>query len=356
MDTVIRLTQFSHGAGCACKLGLGDLTQVLRLLGTPSHPDLLVGLDTGDDALVWRRPDGRALVATTDFFTPIVDDPATWGRIAATNAASDVYAMGGSPIFALNIVGWPSGKLPLEVLGDVLRGANEAAAAGGWVIAGGHTIDSPEPFYGQAIVGDVQPERLLTNAGARPKQAIVMTKPIGTGIITTALKHLPESAWQPGGAIASPYAAAVASMTRRNDEAAVAAADVIASAATDVTGFGLLGHLHRLALASGVAAEVDAPRVPTFPRAWHLLDQGHVPGGTRRNVAYLRAWLRSDVDERTLTMLCDAQTSGGLLFTCYELAAEQVAARLRETGHAAAVVGRIVDGEPGTISVVGRGR
>lgn len=347
--SAVRMTSLSHGAGCACKLGPEALGSVLAGLSPPAHPDLLVGTETGDDALVWHRPDGTALVATCDFFMPIVDDARTWGRIAATNAASDVYAMGGRPLFALNLVGWPS-ELPLDLLGEVLGGGADAAADGGWVVAGGHTIDSPEPQYGQAVIGEVDPDHLLTNAGAAAGQALVLTKAIGTGVVATALKRSEDGAAEPGGPLHGAYAAAVASMCTLNARAAVAARDAGASSATDVTGFGLLGHLHKLALASGVTAEVDAAAVPVLDGVADLVAEGFVSGGTKRNRDWVDPHLDAgDLDEATVTLLADAQTSGGLLFACDPAAAADAAAALRAEGHPAAVVGRLVEGDAGAL-------
>ncbi|MFZ4519164.1 MAG: selenide, water dikinase SelD [Microthrixaceae bacterium] len=347
----MRMTSLSHGAGCACKLGPDALGTVLAGLSMPTHPDLVVGTETGDDALVWRRPDGSALVATCDFFMPIVDDARTWGRIAATNAASDVYAMGGRPLFALNLVGWPA-DLPLELLGEVLAGGLDAAADGGWVVAGGHTIDSPEPQYGQAVVGEVAPERLLTNAGAAAGQALVLTKALGTGVVATALKRSEDGAADPGGPLAVPYEAAVASMCTLNADAAAAALDAGAAAATDVTGFGLLGHLHKLALASGVTAVVDTAAVPVLPGVGNLVAEGYVSGGTRRNLDWVTPHLDTGGhDDATAALLADAQTSGGLLFACEPAAALDAVDRLRWAGHPAAVVGELVAGTAGAISL-----
>lgn len=304
-----------------------------------------------DDAAVWRRPDGRALVATADFFTPIVDDPRVWGAIAAANAASDVYAMGGEPLFALNLAGWPRDRLPLELLGEVLAGGLEVAQEGGWAVVGGHTIDSTEPLYGMAVLGEVDADAVLRNDRGQAGHDLLLTKALGTGVVATAVKRGEVADVEPGGRIHEPYAAAVASMTTLNRDAAEAAREAGASAATDVTGFGLLGHLHQLARASGVAAEVRVPDVPVLPGAWDLVDAGTVPGGTERNVEHVRGWVRGDVDDRTLTLLADAQTSGGLLVVAPPAGAAEAAARLRGAGHAAAVVGRLVEGEPGTIRV-----
>jgi selenide, water dikinase len=367
-----RLTSLSHGAGCACKLSLDELTEILAQVSFPSDPDLLVGATTGDDAAVYRQPDGRVLVATTDFFTPLVDDPGTWGRIAAANAVSDVYAMGATPRFALNLVGWPR-DLPFEVLREVLTGASDIAAQAGYLVAGGHSIDSVEPLFGQVVVGDTTEDAVLTNAGALPGQALVLTKAIGTGIVTTAVKRCEPSATQGDSTLATAYAAAVASMTRLNRDAAEAALAAGATAATDVTGFGLLGHLHRLTSASGVGALVDPDRVPVLPGVRELLAAGYVPGGSQRNAEQAARYLDVEVagsqgreghtggpgaGERVLdaerVLLADAQTSGGLLFSCAPERAEEAAEGLAAGGHDAAVIGTVVDGAPGTVRVVRR--
>lgn len=348
-----RLTSYSHGAGCACKLGPGDLAEVLGGIVPPSAPDLLVGRDHGDDAVVWRTGDGRALVATIDVFTPIVDDPATWGRIAAVNAGSDVHAMGGRPLFALAFAAWPREVLPLATLSVVLEAGQAAAAEGGWVVAGGHTIDGPEPLYGQAVIGEVDTDRLLTNAAGRPGDALVLTKPLGTGLTTTAVKRRDGDATGPGGDLAEVYAAAVAEMTRSNGPAAQTALDLGAVCATDVTGFGLLNHLREIALASGVGAEVTSAAVPRLPGLEALLAAGEVPGGTQRNLAHVRPHLAvaAGVAEDDLVVLADAQTSGGLLVALPDAAADALVAELVASGHGAARVGRLTDAPPGTIRV-----
>jgi len=327
----------------------------MRRLNLKSHPDLLVGTETGDDALVWRRPNGQALVATVDFFTPVVDDARTWGRIAAANAVSDIYAMGGSPLFALNLVAWPREQLPLDLLSEVLLGGGETAEEGGWVVAGGHTVDGPEPMYGQAVVGEVDPASMLTNAGGQAGDCLVLTKALGTGLVTTAVKRCEPSEVASGGKLAEAYDAALAGMMRLNAEAAASARTSGAGAGTDVTGFGLLGHLHKLAAASGLAAVVDVEAVPVLPGAWDLLEAGFVPGGTDRNREFFGPWVEKTDDERLLTMLCDAQTSGGLLFACRPEAAATAAAELRATGHAAAVVGHLVEGRAGMIRLANAG-
>lgn len=313
------------------------MAQVLRRLTPQRHPDLLVGADTGDDAAVWRIAADRALVVTVDFITPLVDDARTWGRIAAANSASDVYAMGGRPLLALNVVGWTE-ELSTDVLVEVLDGAGEAAAEGGWVTAGGHTVDDPEPKFGLCVVGEVHPDRLLTNAGLRPGQALVLTKPLGIGVIATAIKR--------GEAAEGVVDAAVASMLRLNARAAEVALEAGATGATDVTGFGLLGHLRKMAEASGVTAELDASTVPLLPGARDLAAAGMVPGGTERNLAWVGERLDAEgVDGTTLTLLADAQTSGGLLFGADPAAASAAVEALRETGHEAAVIGRVTAGE-----------
>jgi len=339
-----RLTRFSHGAGCGCKIGPGRLAEILATITPATHPDLLVGTETGDDAAVWRLDADRALVATTDFFTPVVDHPRTWGRIAATNAASDVYAMGARPLFALNIVAWPNEVLPAEMLGEVLAGGADVGRKCGFAVVGGHSIDDPEPKYGLAVVGEVHPDRILTNTGLRPGDALVLTKPLGVGIATTAVKA--------GTASAELLDTAVATMCTPNAAAAAAALAAGSTGCTDVTGFGLLGHLRKMAAASGVDAVVDVGAVPLLPGVRELADAGTVPGGTRRN----REWVGEVLDmapgvsETDVVLLADAQTSGGLLFGAEPERAAAAVAQLRERGLEAAVVGR-ADAGAGRIRV-----
>ena len=327
---------------------------MLRHVPQLSHPDLVVGTATGDDAAVWRRPDGRLLIATVDFFTPLVDDARTWGAIAATNSASDVYAMGGQPLFALNVVAWPQARLPLDLLGEVLAGGQDAATAGGWLVVGGHTVDGEEPLYGQAVIGEVDQASLLTNAGGRPGQALVLTKALGSGIVATATKRLEPAAIGAGGTLERSYQQAVAGMTRLNDVAAGAARAAGASAATDVTGFGLVGHLSKLAAASGLGARIDLDRLPLIEGATALARAGFVPGGTARNLTAFDASLRwrgpAGVASDWESLVGDPQTSGGLLFAAEPAAAEQAAADLRAAGHDAAVIGVLVEDLPaGTV-------
>jgi selenide,water dikinase len=333
-----RLTEFSHGAGCGCKIGPGKLAEILATITPATHPDLLVGTETGDDAAVWRLDADRALVATTDFFTPVVDDPRTWGRIAATNAVSDVYAMGGRPLFALNIVAWPSEVLPPDVLGEVLAGGADVGRDCGFAVVGGHSIDDPEPKYGLAVVGEVHPDRILTNAGLRPGDALVLTKPLGVGIATTAVKA--------GTATAELLDAAVTAMCTPNAAAADAARTARAGGCTDVTGFGLLGHLRKMAAASGVDAVVETGAVPLLPGVRAQADAGVVPGGTRRN----RDWVTEALDtapgvtDTDVLLLADAQTSGGLLFGAEPARAAAAVSQLREEGVQAAVIGSVEAG------------
>jgi selenide, water dikinase len=344
--TAIRLTSFSHGAGCGCKLGPDDLAGVLAGLSLPSPPrEVLVSAETGDDAAVWALSDGRALVATLDYFTPIVDDPYDWGRIAATNAMSDVYAMGGSPFLGLNMANWPVDDLPVELLGQVLQGGIDAAAKAGVAVIGGHSITDPEPKYGMVVLGFVDPERMLTNASARPGDRLYLTKPLGLGMISTAVKR--------GVATPEHLATAVDLMTTTNAAGAEAMVEAGASAATDVTGFGLLGHLHKMLLASGCAARVDAAAVPLIEGVGELARAGVVPGGTQRNRAFVRHttdW--GALEEPEQLLLADAQTSGGLLIATRHADALETA--LRDRGVVVACVGEVVAGRPGAVTVTGR--
>jgi len=309
----------------------------VRHLTPSTSPDLLVGTQTGDDAAVWRLDDERALVATADFITPVVDDARTWGRVAAANSVSDVYAMGARPLFALNLVGWNTEALATELLDEVLAGGDDIAAEAGFVVAGGHTIDDPEPKYGMAVVGEVSPDRVLTNAGLEPGQELVLTKPLGVGVITTAIKA--------DAAPADAAAAAVASMCRLNAPASEAALDAGATGCTDVTGFGLLGHLGRMVLESGVDAELEFGSVPFLPGAVELARDGMVPGGSRRNLAWIDERLDSGGhDEVSRLLLADAQTSGGLVFGVPAGEGAGVVTTLARSGHTAAVIGRTLLG------------
>jgi selenide,water dikinase len=287
----------------------------------------------------------RALVATVDFFTPIVDEPAAWGAIAVANALSDIYAMGATPLFGLNLVGWPRERLPMEVLGEVLRGAAEVAARGQCLVLGGHSIDAVEPTFGMAVIGEVHPDRMLTNAGACAGDILVLTKPLGTGILATALKR--DALLETG------MADAVKSMTALNDGAARAALKVGVSAATDITGFGLIGHLSGILEASKVAAEIAFESIPVLPHAKNLAARGVIPGGTQRNLeAANRVDWAPDLSQADRYLCVDAQTSGGLLLVVPpEHEAALLAALHEERTPAASVIGRIVSGTPGSIRV-----
>jgi selenide,water dikinase len=342
-----RLTRFSHGAGCACKLGPADLATLMGLVGPIAHPpEVLVSERTGDDAAVWALPDGSALVATIDVFTPVVDDATDWGRIAAANALSDVYAMGGTPRLALNMAGWPESELPIELLADVLRGAREIAQAAGVAVVGGHTITTErEPLYGMVAIGFVDPARMIRNAAAEPGMSLFLTKPLGVGILTTAVKR--------DLATDAQVRAAVTTMTTLNAAAARAAAAASVRAGTDVTGFGLLGHLRKLLEASGAAATVDAGAVQLLEGVKDLAMRDVVPGGTKRNHAWLQAttdWGRLTTPEQLV--LADAQTSGGLLLATHDPAG--LAGALHDEGVSHAVIGAVTTGEPGRIRIDGR--
>jgi selenide,water dikinase len=336
--TAVKLTSLSHGAGCACKVPAALLAPIVQGLPRAADPNLLVGTETSDDAGVYRLRDDLALVQTADFFTPIVDDPYDFGRIAATNALSDVYAMGGRPVSVLNLVAWSVEELGAEMLGEVLRGGHDVVEAAGAVVVGGHTIDDPEPKYGLAVTGVIDPAELITNAGGRVGDALVLTKPVGAGAVTTSLKK--------GLVSDEVLAQAVEVMTELNEAASLAARAAGAHAMTDVTGFGLLGHLHELTLASGVAAVVQAAAVPAIEGALELLaDERAVAGGSRNNRRYAEEFASFDdgVDEVLRRLVTDAMTSGGLLIAVDPERAGELPGP---------VVGRLVDGEPGAIRVV----
>ena len=333
----IPLTSLSHGAGCGCKLPAADLFPVVQGLAHTRDPAVMVGPQTADDAGVYRLRDDLALIQTVDFFTPIVDDPYDFGRIAATNALSDVYAMGGTPITALNLVAFSLEQLGPEVLREILRGGEEVAAAAGVAIVGGHSIDDREPKYGLAVTGIAHPDEIVSNATARPGDALVLTKPLGAGAVSTAVKR--------GLADGRLMDRAVEVMLELNRDAAAAARGAGAHAMTDVTGFGLLGHLHEMASASGLAAEVTASAVPAIDGALELLaGEEAVSGGARANARYAEAFasFEGSVDPSARRLVTDPMTSGGLLVA---LPAE----RAPELG--GAMIGRLVAGEPGRIRV-----
>ena len=331
-----RLTELSHGAGCACKLPPGAVDDLLARIPRSDDPALLVGTETRDDAAVYRLSDELALVSTADFFTPIVDDPFDFGRIAAANALSDVYAMGGRPLTALNLVAYPLAELGDAVLGDILRGGAEVAAEAGVAVVGGHSIDDPEPKYGMAVTGTVHPDRFVRNSTARVGDDLFLTKPVGGGVVTTALKR----GISPDGVLDE----AVRVMTTLNRESAERALAAGVSAMTDVTGFGLLGHLHELCHASGVSATVEAGAVPSLPGVLELLAGAEPPvaGGTRRNADWVAPHVdwEPDVADELRWLLADAMTSGGLLV-----------AAPAGSGAPGTRIGRVESGDPGRIRV-----
>jgi len=302
----IRLTQYAAGGGCACKIPPGELESAVRgLIGADvpaAEAQLLVGLDDGDDAAAVALDESTAVLATADFFTPVVDDAYDWGRIAAANALSDIYAMGGRPLVAVNLLGWPRDRLPLELMTEVLRGGLDVARQARCHVAGGHSIDDPEPKYGMAVTGIADPSALLRNDAARAGLPLSLSKPLGIGVLNNRHKSTGER-----------FEQAIAAMTTLNRDASRAAVQAGARAATDVTGFGLLGHLYKMARASGVTAVVDAAAVPYLDGAREAARAGYVSGGTRRNLDWVAAELTSDLDELELLLLADAQTSGGLL-------------------------------------------
>jgi selenide,water dikinase len=342
----LRLTSFSHGGGCGCKIAPGVLSQILRETA-PGFlpPQLMVGIETADDAAVWRLNDEQALIATTDFFMPIVDDPFDFGRIAATNAISDVYAMGGTPIMALALVAMPIDKLPVEVIGRVLAGGQAACTEAGIPIAGGHTIDSVEPIYGLVVMGLVHPDRVRRNAGAKAGDLLVLGKPIGIGVLSAALKK--------NRLDAAGYARLVETTTRLNKPGAALAGIAGVHALTDVTGFGLAGHALEMARGARLHARLAWSSVPVLEGVAELAAAGCITGASNRNWAGYGAEVELDAGLPPLTreLLCDPQTSGGLLVACDEAALPEVLAAFRDGGFAqAAVIGRMTD-DPVGLSV-----
>jgi selenide,water dikinase len=337
-DAPIRLTQTAKRAGCAAKQPPGYLFPLLSTLPAITDPNVLIGSATADDAAVYRLNDDLALVLTTDFFTPIVDAPYDFGAVAATNALSDVYAMGGKPLTALSIVGFPD-ALPAEILAEILRGATDKAAEAGIAIVGGHTIKAEEPIFGLAVVGTVHPKKMLSNDRARPGDTLILTKPLGLGIISTAAKNGEDKQ----GAIAE----AIRVMTTLNRAAAEVLGGFDVSALTDVTGFGLLGHLRNVVSASKVSAVVWLDRVPVLWAAWDYVRAGIAPGGTHANRRFLADWVsyEPDISKEDELVLCDAQTSGGLLACVAPGQAAKLLLDLRNAGVLqAAVIGSIEEG------------
>jgi selenide,water dikinase len=339
----IRLTSFSHGGGCGCKIAPGVLSEILRNSGGGLIPsELLVGIETADDAAVYRLNDEQALIATTDFFMPIVDDPFDFGRIAATNAISDVYAMGGTPIMALALVAMPVNQLPIEVIGEIVRGGQAVCREAGIPIAGGHTIDSVEPIYGLVVMGLVHPSKLKRNADAKAGDLLVLGKPLGVGVLSAALKKEKLDA--------DGYAELIANTTRLNKPGIALAALEGVHALTDVTGFGLAGHTLEMARGAGLQAVIDWPQVPLLPKVAEMAAQGFVTGASGRNWAGYGAEVQLDAALPPVAqdLLSDPQTSGGLLVSCARDSVDQVLALFHAQGfEAARVIGRMEAGASG---------
>lgn len=339
MSEPLRLTQYSHGAGCGCKISPQVLETILRSEITPFHdPQLLVGNETRDDAAVYDLGNGTAVVSTTDFFMPIVDDPHTFGRIAATNAISDIYAMGGKPIMAIAILGWPVNVLSPEVAQQVIEGGRAACQAAGIALAGGHSIDAPEPIFGLAVTGIVDVARVKKNSAAQAGSQLFLTKPLGIGILTTAEKK---------GLLRPEHQSLAADiMCQLNKAGAEFAKLEGVSAMTDVTGFGLLGHLSEICQGSGLRAEIRVANVPRLPGVDDYIAAGAVPGGTQRNFASYGANI-SAMDEATRALLCDPQTSGGLLVAVQPSAVEAFQRCAALAGVQATAIGELLVAESG---------
>ena len=339
-DTPIRLTSFSHGGGCGCKIAPGVLAEILKKSsGFPVPKELMVGIETSDDAAVYKLNDEQALIATTDFFMPIVDDPYDFGRIAAANAISDVYAMGGTPIMALALLAMPVDKLPLDVIGKIIQGGEAICAEAGIPIAGGHTIDSVEPIYGLVVMGLVHPSRVKRNADARPGDKLILGKALGVGILSAALK---KNALDAAG-----YAAMIATTTQLNKAGTALAKLPGVHALTDVTGFGLLGHLLELARGAKLGATLRMADIPLLPGVAQLAEQGYITGASNRNWAAYGddVQLGEGISTVQRALLTDPQTSGGLLVSCAPEAVDAVLAQFRADGFAAAaVIGDVVEG------------
>ncbi|MBN1164443.1 MAG: selenide, water dikinase SelD, partial [Candidatus Krumholzibacteriota bacterium] len=342
----VKLTRYTHGLGCACKLRPQDLEKVLRDLPSPRDKNVIIGKDTADDAAVYLLGDNLAVVQTVDFFTPIVDDPFHFGAIAAANSLSDIYAMGARPLFGLNIVGFPLQRLSLEVLRRILEGALAKATEAEISIIGGHTIEDTEPKYGLAVTGVVDPARVISNAGARPGDWIILTKPLGTGIIATAMKR--DIAGE------EMKKRAIEVMSALNRDAAEAMEGFSVHACTDVTGFGLLGHLREMTGSSGVDAEIWHNRVPVIEGVEEMILAGAVPGGTLNNRDFVAPFTRFDstLSEADQLILCDAQTSGGLLIALPEGEAVRLVEVMNLRGVRGVVIGRFRAEGRGSIEIV----
>jgi len=341
-----RLTSLSTKAGCGCKIGPGELSGILQSIpATKRHPNLLVGIETNDDAGVYQLSDELALVQTVDFFTPIVDDPYDFGQIAAANAISDIYAMGGTPLTVLNLVGFPISKLDRSVLAEILRGAAEKVCEAGATLVGGHSIDDPEPKFGLAVTGTVHPQRILTNAGAKPGDQLILTKPIGAGILTTGIKRDKLSAEE--------ITHVTSVMTTLNRVAAEVMVKFRVNACTDITGFGLLGHALEMARGSGCGIQLNRSLIPILPRVKELAADGVIPGGTKNNFRFVAAHVDfpDSMDELDRLILCDAMTSGGLLISVASEDALVLLDSLRVAGVNAVAIGEVSSSPVGRIKI-----
>lgn len=346
-NNAVKLTSMTAKGGCGCKIGPHDLAQVLsKLPAQEPNPNLLVGLDTSDDAGVYKLTDELAIVQTVDFFTPIVDDPYSFGQVAAANAISDIYAMGGKPLTALNIVAFPIHELDKQVLTDILRGASDKVKEAGVTIVGGHSIDDKEPKFGLAVTGIVHPDKVRTNAGAQPGDQLILTKPIGVGILTTSIKKDQLSIEE------------IERLTRVMSTLNKTAAEIMepypVHACTDVTGFGLLGHATEVAAASNVGIILNREQVPFLPRVRELAEAGFVPGGTKNNYAHVKnaVHFAEELDQIDQWMLCDAVTSGGLLLSVRADQADALLTELRQADVDAHRIGEVTSDHPGQIKVL----
>jgi selenide,water dikinase len=343
----IKLTSYSTKGGCGCKIGPADLKQVINSLPpTVPNPNLLVGIDTSDDAGVYKISDDLAIVQTVDFFTPIVDDPYSFGQIAAANAISDIYAMGGKPLTALNIVAFPINTLDKQVLADILRGAGDKIKEAGVTLVGGHSIDDNEPKFGLAVTGLIHPDKVLTNAGAKAGDKLILTKPIGVGILTTSIKKDRLSAEE--------VERVTLVMATLNKKAAEAMESFEVHACTDVTGFGLLGHASEMAKGSDIGLRIYQQQVPVLPRVRELAEDGFVPGGTKNNFKHLQGAVTfpEALDQIDQWILCDAVTSGGLLIAVAGHQADELLARLQQAGVEASLIGETTSDHQGHIVVI----
>lgn len=346
MPNAVKLTSLSSKGGCGCKIGPAELENVLHSLPqSVTNPNLLVGLDTSDDAGVYKLTDDLAVVQTVDFFTPIVDDPYDFGQVAAANAISDVYAMGGTPITALNIVAFPITTLDESILAEILRGAGDKLKEAGVSLVGGHSIDDQEPKFGLAVTGTVHPDEIKANTGAKPGDKLILTKPIGVGIMSSSLKRdlLNQDEIDRVTRV----------MTTLNKTASETMNDFTVNASTDVTGFGLLGHASEIAAGSNVEVQIDSKSVPVLPRVKELAEGGVIPGGTKSNFNHIKdiVSFSEELDQLDQYILCDAITSGGLLISADSSDAESLLAELQRKGVEAEIIGEISDGNNGHITV-----